>query len=79
MSSPFDVLTSTTFEILKKDLPDPRRISREVAVNSLARDIFLALIRPYENGDAVDTPDEIRDLAQWCKDAAIIFYDETSK
>jgi hypothetical protein len=79
MSSPFDVLTSGTFDILKKDLPDPRRVARDMAINSMARELFVKAIMESADLDADLSPTAIRQIARWCKDAAIIFHDEISE
>ncbi len=81
MSSPFDVFTSSTLELLRKDLPDVKGIQRDMAVNALARELFLAAMKDgiEQDGFNAISPDDIRRVAEWAKAAATIFHDEISK
>ena len=81
MTSPFDVFTSSTIEMLRKDLPDVKGIQRDMAVNSLARELFLTAMKDgiEQDGFNAISPDDVRSLAGWAKATAIIFHDEISK
>jgi hypothetical protein len=77
VSNPFEAFTSSTMELLKKDLPDVGKFQRDMAVTSTARELFL-LIMKEEIPEQCDA-ECLRQIARWCKDAAIIFHDEISR
>lgn len=82
MSNPHDVNPLRAREILSRGLPTnlsyPQQTAAQEEIKALARDLFLDAMKDESWSEEIDV-EEIRVIARWAHDAAIIFLDELSQ
>jgi hypothetical protein len=84
MSSPYDVSPKSARAVLGNGLPRvaqlnyPQQTAAQEEIKALARELFLDAMKDESWSEEPDVA-EIRVIARWAHDAAIIFLDELSQ
>lgn len=84
MSSPYDVSPKSARAVLANGLPHasqlnyPQQTAAQEEIKALARQLFLDAMKE-EPWDEEINVEEVRAIARWAHDAAIIFLDEVSQ